>query len=82
MTTKQARDYLNSHDVSDYNLVDVRQEWEYEEFHLPGAKLIPLPELADRLYELAAERFWEGLWVERSSSATLMTNRTSSTTTK
>jgi len=56
MTTKQARDYLNSHDVSDYNLVDVRQEWEYEEFHLPGAKLIPLPELADRLNELAADK--------------------------
>jgi len=56
MTTKQAKDYLNSHGVSDYNLVDVRQAWEYEEFHLPGAKLIPLPELADRLNELAADK--------------------------
>ncbi|MBW2171173.1 MAG: sulfurtransferase [Deltaproteobacteria bacterium] len=56
MTTKQAKDYLDSHDVSDYNLVDVRQEWEYEEFHLPGAKLIPLPELADRLNEFAAAK--------------------------
>ncbi len=56
MTTKQAKDYLDSHDVSDYNLVDVRQDWEYEEFHLPGAKLIPLPELADRLKEIPGDK--------------------------
>ena len=56
MTTKQAKDYLDSHEVSDYNLMDVRQELEYEEFHLPGAKLIPLPELADRLNEIAADK--------------------------
>lgn len=34
------------------NLVDVRQDWEYREFHLPGARLVPLGELADRLFEL------------------------------
>jgi rhodanese-related sulfurtransferase/rubrerythrin len=56
MTTGQAKQYLDTHRVSDYNLVDVRQDWEYEEFHLPGAKLIPLPELADRLSEVPSER--------------------------
>lgn len=30
-------------------LVDVRMEPEYEEFHLPGARLVPLPDLPDRL---------------------------------
>jgi rhodanese-related sulfurtransferase/rubrerythrin len=34
------------------NLVDVRQDWEYQEFHLPGARLTPLGELPDRLGEL------------------------------
>jgi sulfur-carrier protein adenylyltransferase/sulfurtransferase len=33
-------------------LLDVRMEPEYEEFHLPGAVLIPLPELPDRLESL------------------------------
>jgi rhodanese-related sulfurtransferase/rubrerythrin len=33
-------------------LLDVRMEPEYEEFHLPGAVLLPLPELPDRLERL------------------------------
>ena len=33
-------------------LVDVRERWEYEETHIPGAKNIPLSELLDRLDEL------------------------------
>lgn len=56
MTAKQAKEYLDAHSVADYNLVDVRQDWEYEEFHLPGAKLIPLPELAERLNEIDAKK--------------------------
>ncbi len=56
MTTEQAKKYLDSRGVADYNLVDVRQDWEYEEFHLPGAKLIPLPELAGRLKEIPSDK--------------------------
>lgn len=33
-------------------LLDVRQPWEYEQFHLPGARLVPLGELEDRLEEI------------------------------
>ena len=33
-------------------MLDVRQPSEYEQAHIPGAKLIPLPELNDRLDEL------------------------------
>jgi rhodanese-related sulfurtransferase len=33
-------------------LIDVRQPEEYEEFHVPGARLIPLPELAERVDEV------------------------------
>ena len=30
-------------------ILDVRQPKEYEASHIPGAKLIPLPDLGDRL---------------------------------
>ncbi len=35
-----------------YQLIDVRQPHEYAEGHIPGAQLIPLPEIEDRLDEL------------------------------
>ncbi len=56
MTTEQLKDYLDAHGPGEYNLIDVRQAWEYEEFHIPGAKLIPLPELPDRLGEIAVDK--------------------------
>lgn len=39
-----------------YTLIDVRQPFEYEEEHLPGAKPLPLPRLADSLAELDPRR--------------------------
>ncbi|MBW1829130.1 MAG: sulfurtransferase [Deltaproteobacteria bacterium] len=56
MTADEVKDYLDAHGVDEYNLLDVRQDWEYEEFHLPGAMLIPLPELPDRLGEIAVDK--------------------------
>ena len=56
MTTGDVKKYLDTHDVDDYNLLDVRQDWEYEEFHIPGASLIPLPELPDRMGEIASNK--------------------------
>ena len=41
-------------DSGDIALIDVRRRDEYEEFHVPGAVLIPLDELPDRLAELPA----------------------------
>lgn len=52
ITAEEAKEYLDAHAAGKYNLVDVRQDWEYEEFHLPGAKFIPLPELPERLGEI------------------------------
>lgn len=43
---------MDDHGEGDYTLLDVRQPKEYANTHIPGAKLIPLPELADRLDEL------------------------------
>jgi rhodanese-related sulfurtransferase len=39
-------------DSGEIALVDVRRRDEYEEFHVPGAVLIPLDELPDRMAEL------------------------------
>jgi rhodanese-related sulfurtransferase/rubrerythrin len=56
ITTDQMKEYLDAHGVDEYILLDVRQTWEYEEFHIPGARLIPLPELPDRLDEIPANK--------------------------
>lgn len=37
-------------------VLDVRERWEYDRAYLPGALLIPLGELADRLGELNPDR--------------------------
>jgi rhodanese-related sulfurtransferase len=51
-TAGEVRAFLREKDADAYNLVDVRQPGEYESGHLPGARLIPLAELPDRLREL------------------------------
>lgn len=52
MTADQVREFLVRHEPAEYNLVDVRQPGEYRQEHLPGARLIPMAELAERLSEL------------------------------
>jgi rhodanese-related sulfurtransferase/rubrerythrin len=56
MNVDQVREYLDAHKPDDYTLLDVRQAWEYEEGHLPGARLIPLTELPDRMGEVPEDR--------------------------
>jgi rhodanese-related sulfurtransferase len=52
MTAEQVREFLARHDPAEYNLVDVRQPGEYRQGHLPGARPIPVAELAERMSEL------------------------------
>jgi len=52
MTVDEVRKFLKDKDADDYNLVDVRQPQEYEEEHIPGARLIPVGEISDRYGEL------------------------------
>jgi rhodanese-related sulfurtransferase len=52
MSTDEFSSFLEQYNPEDYNLVDVRQPGEYEGEHLPGAKLIPVGELEERLEEL------------------------------
>ncbi len=51
-----AKNYMNRTAAGAFTLLDVRQPEEYESEHLPGAKLIPLPELSGRLAELDGEK--------------------------
>ncbi len=48
----QAQAYLQKAAPGSYTLLDVRQPDEYTEQHLPGATLIPLPDLVKRLPEI------------------------------
>lgn len=52
MTSDQVRSYMEKSKPDTYTLLDVRQEWEYEEEHIPGARLLPLVELSDRMGEV------------------------------
>jgi rhodanese-related sulfurtransferase/rubrerythrin len=45
----EARAFIDENMAGTYTLLDVRQPFEYEEAHLAGAKLIPLPRLVDSL---------------------------------
>ena len=47
MDTEAANKFLGEHQEGTYTLLDVRQPWEYEEDHLPGAKLVPLGDLKE-----------------------------------
>ena len=51
-SAEEVRTFLNEKEPEKCNLVDVRQPKEYEQGHLPGAQLIPLGELANRVKEL------------------------------
>ena len=56
MDTDEAKAYMAQHEEGTFTLLDVRQPGEYENSRIPGAKLIPLPELADRLGELDPDK--------------------------
>jgi rhodanese-related sulfurtransferase/rubrerythrin len=56
LTADELREYLESRKESDYVLVDVRQNSEYELAHIPGAQLIPLAEVESRLFSMPTDR--------------------------
>lgn len=56
LNAPETRKYLNDLSVDDYNIIDVRQPGEYKSGHIPGAKLIPVAELAERSKELDPEK--------------------------
>jgi rhodanese-related sulfurtransferase/rubrerythrin len=51
-----AKNMLDKEPFGATTVLDVRQNWEYEELHLPGAKLVPLGELDSRLDEIPRDK--------------------------
>ena len=54
--TDQARTLIDNHKGQEMTILDVRQPNEYQASHIPGAKLIPLPDLGDRLAEIDPQK--------------------------
>ena len=52
VTPQQAREAISAGAV----LIDVREPWEHEQMRIPGAVLIPLGEMPDRLAEVPADK--------------------------
>jgi rhodanese-related sulfurtransferase/rubrerythrin len=56
VTADDARAMLAKSRPESVTVLDVRQDWEYQEMHLPGAKLLPLGELQERLAEVPRDK--------------------------
>lgn len=56
ITVEESREMIKSKKPDEICLLDVRQPKEYEEGHLPGAVLIPIAQLRDRLNQLDPKR--------------------------
>ena len=56
INTEEARKLLAENPATELTILDVRQPREYEAGHLPGAKLIPTPELMGRLDEIERDK--------------------------
>jgi rhodanese-related sulfurtransferase/rubrerythrin len=52
----EAKQFMSRAAADSFTLLDVRQPEEYESEHIPGAKLIPLPQLSERLSEIDAKK--------------------------
>lgn len=52
MDSEEAREYVSKHREGTYTILDVRQPWEYEKEHISGARLVPLPQLSEKIGEL------------------------------
>jgi rhodanese-related sulfurtransferase len=49
---EKVRQFLKEKNPEEFSLIDVRTPEEYEGGHLPGARLIPVGEIENRLSEL------------------------------
>ena len=56
LSSAEFKEYMQTHKEKNYLVIDVRQASEYEEGHIPGAKLMPLSEVETRLFTLPSER--------------------------
>ena len=56
MSAEAVREHLAAYPAESLTLLDVRTPEEYARSHLPGARLIPVSDLADRLEEIDRDK--------------------------
>lgn len=56
MEVEKAKEYLSARDEGAVTLLDVRQPKEYAQGRIPGATLLPLPELLNRIGEVDSQK--------------------------
>jgi rhodanese-related sulfurtransferase len=56
ITPADARKLIDKNKDDALALIDVREPFEYEEGHIPGAELVPLSELPDKLQDMNKEK--------------------------
>lgn len=56
MTPEQLRQFIQRHHEKDFALIDVRQPGEYEQGHIPGARLLPLTGLIQSMESLPRDK--------------------------
>jgi len=56
LTAEELRKLRETQPEKSYLLIDVRQPSEYEQGHIPGARLMPLPEVETGLFTLPSDR--------------------------
>ncbi len=55
MDSEEAKAFIEKNREGTFTILDVRQPGEYEKAHIPGSKLVPLPQLRDAADELDPE---------------------------
>ena len=56
ISSEQGKELIKELGIDALTILDVRQPREYAKSHIPGAKLIPLPELSNRSGELDIDK--------------------------
>jgi rhodanese-related sulfurtransferase len=56
LDAEKARQFISETPQSAITILDVRQPGEYESGHIPGAKLLPIGDLGNRIEELDPEK--------------------------
>ena len=56
ISSDETKTFIAGQEEGAYTLLDVRQPGEYEAEHIPGAKLIPLPDLTDSRSQLDSQK--------------------------
>ena len=56
INSEEAKQLLLNHELTDVQILDVRQPAEYQAGHIAGAVLIPLPQLSDSFKMLSKNK--------------------------